>query len=141
MTTDIATQNNSGVSIVDGYSTIKPTDAAEAARLYGAVSSAKPLKDMVNVPIAVADILVQNGTAVTDGGEVEDRLIVTLIDENGNAFGSNSPTVATDLQNLIRIMGEPGTGFWGQSLTVVPKLVASGNGRSFLSLSLPDTKK
>lgn len=141
MTNDIATQNNAGTSIVDGYSTIKPTDAAEAARLYAAVTSAKPLKDMVNTPIAVADILVQNGTAVTDGGEVEDRLIVTLIDENGNAFGSNSPTVATDLQNLIRIMGEPGTKFWGKALTVVPKLVPSGQGRSFLSLALPDAKK
>lgn len=138
---ELATQNTSATSIVDGFSSIKPTDASEAARLYSAVSNAKALKDMVNVPIHVADVLVQNGTTVGDGGVVEDRLIVTLIDADGNAFGSNSPTVATDLQNLIRIMGEPGTKFWGKALTVVPKLQASGNGRSFLSLSLPEAKK
>lgn len=139
--TEVATQNSNATTIVDGFSSIKPTDASEAARLYSAVSNAKPLKDMVNVPIAVADVLVQNGSAVADGGVVEDRLIVTLIDENGNAYGSNSPTVATDLQNLMRIMGEPGTKFWGKALTIVPKLQPSGNGRSFLSLSLPDNGK
>lgn len=139
---ELATQNsNAATSIVDGFSSIKPTDASEAARLYSAVSNAKPLKDMVNVPINVADVLVQTGTATTDGGEVQDRLIVTLIDVDGNAYGSNSPTVATDLQNLMRIMGEPGTKFWGKSLVLVPKLQPSGNNRSFLSLTLPEAKK
>lgn len=137
---EIANQNTA-TTLANGFSSIKPTSADEAARLYAAVSSAKPLKDMVNVPIAVADVLVQSGTAVADGGVVEDRLIVTLIDADGSAYGSNSPTVATDLQNLMRIMGEPGSKFWGKSLTVVPKLMPSGQGRSYLSLTLPQVKK
>ncbi len=128
-------------NIVNGYSSINPTTAVEAARLYTAVSSAKSLKDMVNVSIDVVDVLVQKGTVTTDDGVVEDRLIVTLIDAEGNAYGSNSPTVADGLQSLLIIMGEPGTKFWGKSLALTPKLLPSSQGRSFLSLALTEVKK
>ena len=140
MSTEIATQADT-TTIANGISTINPTTPAEAARLYAAVSSAKPLKDAVNVPLDVVDFLVQNGTAVADGGVVEDRLIVTLITADGQAYGSNSPTVASDLQNLVTIMGKPRTGFWGKSLKIVPKLAPSGQGRSYHTLTLADVAK
>lgn len=138
---EIATTSAPSAVLIDGFSTIKPSNVGEAARLYAAVSSAKPLKDMVNIPIDVADILIQDGTVTDDNGTVEDRLVVTLIDTDGNAYGSNSPTVADNLRALVRIMGEPRTGFWGAALTVIPKLQPSGNGRSFLTLVLPETGK
>jgi hypothetical protein len=140
MSTEIATQNNSADIISGGYSSVKATNAAEAARLYGAVSNAASLKDAVNTEITVVDVIVRPAEFADDNGLVTERLVTTLIAEDGKAYASNSPTVADSVRDLMVIMGEPRTGFWGKGLKVVPKLRASGNNRSFISLTLPEAK-
>lgn len=140
MSTEIATQNTSGDVISEGYSSVKATTAAEAARLYGAVSNASSLKDAVNTELTVVDVLVRIAPFADDNGTVEDRLVTTLITEDGKAYASNSRTVADSVRDLMAIMGEPRTGFWGKGLKVVPKLRASSNNRSFITLTLPEGK-
>lgn len=137
---EIVKSNTSGDVISEGYSSVKPTTATEAARLYGAVSNAESLKDAVNTELNVVDVIVRISPFVDDDGTVTDRLVTTLITDNGKAFGSNSPTVADSVRDLMTIMGEPGQGFWGKGLKVVPKLRPSGNGRSFIALTLSEGK-
>lgn len=125
------------VNIVDGYISFETKTAEDAAKLYNAVSGAKSLKDVVNVPLKVKDVIVQPIQSLNDeSGEVEERILTTLITESGEAYASNSNTVASDIRNLLTFMGEPGTRHWVKPITLVAKSVKSNADRSFITLTL-----
>lgn len=124
------------------YSSLVPKTAEDAAKFYNAVNNAQALKDAVNTPLKVVDVIIRPGEFADDQGVVQDRLVTTLVTDTGHAFASNSPTVADSVRNLMRIFGEPRTGLWADGVTVVPKLMpGSTKDRSFITLALPEGKK
>lgn len=125
------------VNIVEGYSSIVATDVESAKVLYTALSNAESLKENVETPLKVKDVIVQPIQSVNDEtGVMEDRLLTTLITEDGKAYASNSNTVASDVRNLMTVLGEPGTKFWVEPVTVVAKSVKTTGSRAFITLTL-----
>lgn len=137
MSTEIAQVSTSA----SDYSSLVPKTVEEAGRFYTAVNNAQALKDAVNTPLKVVDVIIRPGEFTDDAGTVQDRLVTTLITDKGHAFASNSPTVADSVRTLMRTFGEPHTGLWGDGVTVVPKLMpGSSKDRSFITLALPESK-
>lgn len=136
MATEVATVSKP-VDIANGYISFEAKTAEDAVKLYNAVSGAESLKEHVNVPLKVKDVIIQNIQSLNDDtGVVEDRILTTLITEDGKAYASNSNTVASDIRNLLTFMGEPGTRHWVKPITLVAKSVKSTSERSFLTLTL-----
>lgn len=122
---------------LDNYTSIQADTMEKRQTVYRAIQNAGSLKDHVNVPMKVTDVIVREAHDIVDDpkeGTVRDGHITTFILEDGSAVGTNSATAKTALDTIMGVFGQPHVDW--DVLTIVPKMQNSGNGRSFITLDV-----
>lgn len=147
-TTDLTTaQPTSAISITgfsdsieravseDGYfATFSTEDIEGRKRLFSATQSAKLLREFMNTPIAVVDLVFAPTTISDDEGFAQNVLGVYLVDADGNSYVSSSKGVCKSALAIISQLGNPSD--WGGPLNLMCVESNTAKGRRYKSLSL-----
>lgn len=82
---------------------------ASQVKIYNAVNSkGEPLDDHKNEVLEIVDIAAHPVTLTDENtGEVVDALRVVMIDKNGKIFDAVSQGIASSLQKIFGIVGQP----------------------------------
>lgn len=116
------------------YSSLSDDFAGKKA-FFTAQNSAVSFKELRGKTIEIKDIVITEDDVVNkDTGEVETRRAITVIDEDGNAFGTSSQTVAAQIQRLLDILGDVKS--WPESVTVEIGTAKSGRNREYTTVTL-----
>lgn len=113
-------------------STVTGDSFADRLTVYNAINNSVPLADNLNKTIEVADFVIQPiDLADEETGEVRSVARTVIIATDGTAYHAISAVVFRDVQNIIGILGKPGS--WDEPLKV--KTVRNGSGtRKFMTL-------
>jgi hypothetical protein len=131
------------------YYSMKPSTDKEKIALFNAIN--KPnhrIKDFVNKPILVKDVLLEMVTLKQTDGDDKDMVVIDdegnpiekempriiLIDVNGESYQCVSVGVFSAVKRIIQFFGEP---TWDKGIKIIPTTVSVGNkGWSALTLEL-----
>jgi len=116
------------------YSSLSDDFAGKKA-FFTAQNSAASFKELRGKTIEIKDIVITEDDVVdTDTGEVEIRRAITVIDNDGKAYGTSSQTVVAQIQRLLGILGggEVGAGGGGGG----GGWAKSGRGREYTTVTL-----
>ena len=102
---------------------------------FTAQNSAVSFKELRGKTIEIKDIVItEDDVTDTDSGEIETRRAITIIDKDGNAFGTSSQTVAAQIQRLVDILGDVKS--WPEPVVVEVGSAKSGRGREYTTVTL-----
>ena len=137
MANEIMVQNETAMAasidfdIPEGYICTFDLDDYDAAMMFGAArGTAKSLKDMTNVPIAVRDVVTVPSVRASDG---KDCIGTYLICDDGSAYFSQSNGIAESVRVLVRLSTNRVTGKFnapcdrGWNWMVVEGTASNGN--------------
>jgi hypothetical protein len=116
------------------YSSIKTDDKVGQLALLSAISDAEPLNEHVGETIQLKDFVLQATTVVDEQTKEErDAVRIILIDADGTALACVSDGMVKALQNMVAIMGQPGT--WDEPLAIKVVEKRSRRGFRFMTIS------
>ena len=116
------------------YSSLSDDFAGKKA-FFTAQNSASSFKELRGKTIEIKDIVItENDIVDTDTGESETRRSITVIDKNGDAFGTSSQTVVAQIQRLVDILGDVKS--WPEPVAVKIGTAKSGRGREYTTVTL-----
>lgn len=116
------------------YSSLSDDFAGKKA-FFTAQNSAASFKELRGKKIEIKDIVITEDDQVDmDTGEIETSRVITVVDKDGNAYGTSSQTVATQIQRLVDILGDVKS--WPEPVTVEIGSAKSGRGRDYTTVTL-----
>ena len=116
------------------YSSLSDDFAGKKA-FFTAQNSAVSFKELRGKKIEIKDIVITEDDVVdTDTGEVEIRRAITVIDKDGNAYGTSSQTVVAQIQRLVDILGDVKS--WPEPVAVEIGSAKSVRGREYTTVTL-----
>lgn len=119
----------------DGYfATFSTEDMAGRRKLFSATQSAKLLRDFMNTPLDIVDIVFAPTTITDEEGFAQNVMGVYLIDADGTSYVSSSQGVCKTAAAMLAQLGEPSG--WGGPLTVMCTETNTARGRRYKSLAL-----
>lgn len=102
---------------------------------FTAQNSAVSFKELRGKTIEIKDIVITEDDVIdTDTGEAEIRRAITVIDKNGNAYGTSSQTVVAQIQRLVDILGDVKS--WPEPVSVEVGTAKSNRGRDYTTVTL-----
>nr|DAF64349.1 MAG TPA: Single stranded DNA binding protein [Podoviridae sp. cttot15] len=102
---------------------------------FNAQSNAMPFKSLRGKTIEIRDVAILEEDIVdTSSGELESRKTVILVDKTGQAYGTTSVTVSSQVQRLIDVLGDVRS--WPESVKVKVNTAKSGKDREYTTLEL-----
>lgn len=116
------------------YATFDTSDMDGRRKLFNATQGAKLLREFMDTPLAVTDIVFSPTTVTDDEGFSNTVMGVYLIDENGTAYASSSQGVCKSAATILAQLGTPAD--WGGPLMVVCQETYTAKGRRYKSLKL-----
>jgi hypothetical protein len=123
---------SSGVGI---FSTFTAESVEEKKKIFAAISDAMDIRDHLNEPIALANVVAQAvSIADTNTGEVIDTVRVILVSSDGDAYAAISDGLLGSLRDLFGILGEPAT--WSEPVPIIVKEEMSNKSRRFFKIVL-----
>lgn len=122
------------VSEAGYFATFDTTEMAGRRKLFNATQGAKLLRDFMETPIDVVDIVFAPTTVTDDEGFSNTVMGVYLIDVNGVSYVSSSQGVCKSAATILAQLGNPSD--WGGALTVICKETNTAKGRRYKSLTL-----
>ena len=119
----------------EGYFATFPTDdMAGRRKLFNATQSAKLLREFMNTPLDVVDIVFAPTTITDEEGFSNTVMGVYLIDADGASYVSSSQGVCKSAATILAQLGNPAE--WEGPLTVICTETNTARGRRFKSLRL-----
>lgn len=119
----------------DGYFASFPVETmAQKKRLYSATGASNLLRQYLDTPIELADIVFAPTTVSDETGEARSVMGVFLIDAEGESYVSSSVGVIKSAASILAQFGEPST--WDEPLVVVCKETTTSKGRRFKFLDV-----
>ena len=110
-------------------------DFAGRKAFFNAQNAAVSFKELRGKTIEIKDVAItEEDVTDLDTGEVEARKTITIIDKDGNAYGTSSMTVVAQIQRLIDILGDVNT--WPEPVAVKVGTAKSGRGREYTTVAL-----
>lgn len=111
------------VSSTDGdlplikYSSIRSTDLDSRMLVLNGLSSSIPVADVLEKPIPVTNLVIQNVQLTNDRtGQVDDAERIVLLTEDGHGYHATSKGLMNGLKNMIAALGDPWT--WTEPVDV-----------------------
>lgn len=146
-TTEIATTDATGITVngfaenitrhvsEDGYfATFSTEDMAGRRKLFNATQSAKLLREYMNTPLSIVDIVFAPTTITDEEGFSNTVMGCYLIDADGVSYVSSSQGVCKSAATIIAQLGAPSE--WGGPLDLMCTESNTARGRRFKSLRL-----
>ena len=119
----------------DGYfATFSTEDMAGRRKLFNSTQSAKLLRDFMNTPIELSDIVFAPTTITDEEGFSQTIMGCYLIDTDGTSYVSSSQGVCKSAATILAQLGAPAD--WDGPLTVMCCESNTARGRRFKSLRL-----
>lgn len=119
----------------EGYfATFSTEDMAGRRKLFSATQSAKLLRDYMNTPLDVVDVVFAPTTITDEEGFAQNVMGVYLIDSEGTSYVSSSQGVCKTAAAMLAQLGAPAE--WGGPLTVMCTETNTARGRRYKSLTL-----
>ena len=116
------------------YSSL-PDDFAGKKAFFTAQNFAVSFKELRGKKIDIKDIVITEDDVVdTSTGELVTRRAVTVIDKDGNSYGTSSQTVVAQIQRLVDILGDVKS--WPEPVAVEVGTATSGRGRDYTTVTL-----
>lgn len=143
MSNEVATNDNAVYQTIDRlksgapalYSSFQGDDFATRKAQIQATTNSQPLSDHLGKKIALANLIVQSADMVDEkSGEIRAVPRVILVDKDGNSFHAISGPLVRDLENVIGMMGDPGS--WGQPLDISVTEQKGNGGYKFFKLAV-----
>ncbi len=102
---------------------------------FNAQANALPFKSLRGNTIEIGDVVILEEDVVdTSSGELETRKTVILVDKSGQAYGTTSTTVSSQVQRLIDVLGDVRS--WPEAINVKVGTAKSGKDREYTTLEL-----
>lgn len=116
------------------YSSLKDDFAGKKA-FFNAQNSAVSFKVLRGKVVEIANVVITEEDVIdADSGETETRKAIHILDREGNAYGTSSQTVVSQIQRLIDILGPVED--WPEPVSVKIESAKSGRGREYTTVSL-----
>lgn len=116
------------------YSSLKDDFAGKKA-FFNAQNAAVSFKELRGKTVKIANVVItEDDVTNIDTGEVETRKAITVLNKDGNAYGTSSQTVVSQIQRLIDILGPVEE--WPEPVAVKVGTAKSGRGREYTTVSL-----
>lgn len=110
-------------------------DFAGLKAFFNAQANALPFKSLRGKTIEIRDVVILEEDVVdTSSGELESRKTVILVDKSGQAYGTTSVTVSSQVQRLIDVLGDVKS--WPEEVKVKVSTAKSGKDREYTTLEL-----
>lgn len=132
--TGFADSITEAVSDYGYFATFSTEDMAGRRKLFSATQSAKLLRDFMNTPLNIVDIVFAPTTISDDEGFAQSVMGVYLIDDAGTSYVSSSQGVCKSAAAMLSQLGTPE--MWGGSLTIMCTETNTAKGRRYKSLTL-----
>ena len=116
------------------FATFSTEDMAGRKKLFGATQSAELLRNYMNTPLDVTDIVFAPTSITDDEGFSSTVMGVYLIDAEGRSFVSSSQGVCKSAATVLAQLGKPED--WGGPLTMMCVETNTAKGRRYKSLKL-----
>ena len=116
------------------YATFSTEGMKGSKRLFSATNSAELLREYMETPITVADIVFSPTVITNETGETDTVLGTYIIDKDGNSYVSSSNGVARSAMQILSQFGMPDT--WDEDLSVVCRESNTAKGRRFKFLDI-----
>jgi len=144
VSTDVATTRPGGMtaheeveSLIMGRKTIFSTIVTETLeqkmKVLEALTSAEPLSDHLDQPIALKHLIAQVVEVGQEDGTMEEAIRTVIIAEDGTAYTSVSRGLFKSIQSALEVLGNPSQ--WGNAaipIRVVKR--TSRHGREFFTI-------
>ena len=116
------------------YSSLK-NDFEGKKAFFNAQNAALSFKELRGNKIKIKDVVITEDDVVdTDTGEVETRKQITVISDKGQAYGTSSQTVVSQIVRLIDILGPVEE--WPEPVEISVGTAKSGRGREYTTVAL-----
>lgn len=110
-------------------------DFAGRKAFFNVQNAATSFKELRGKVVEITDVVITEDAIIDqDTGETEERKSVTVIDKDGNAYGTSSQTVVSQIQRLIDILGDVKE--WPEPVAVKIGEAKSGRGRVYTTVAL-----
>ena len=116
------------------YASFDTTNDEGRTALFNSTNSCVLLRDYMNQPIEVAEIVFASTDITDEAGELQTVMGVYLIDTNGTSYVSSSTGVIKSVARMVSMLGEPST--WSAPKTVICKETNTAKGRRYKFLEL-----